>query len=143
MSDVLTVEQLHTELTSLAIQVSELSVDVADSDPASAIELRLHQLAAAVFGGSDSLAQVTSIALLSEHVPLSDCYISDFGTLCCDWDDDPKYQLSLLVSGKGEIAFARYVNGNSSNCAYQPCDGITLPKVISTVLALHFPEAGK
>ena len=40
----------------------------------------------------------------------NDAYISHHGSICVDWDDDPKRQLSIMVRPDGRVLFAAYVN---------------------------------
>jgi hypothetical protein len=51
------------------------------------------------------------VRLLPSELPATDPYISEAGSICFDWDDNPLCQLSILLQDKQQIAFAAYFRG--------------------------------
>ncbi|MBL8297524.1 MAG: hypothetical protein JNN30_04160 [Rhodanobacteraceae bacterium] len=59
------------------------------------------------------------IRLLPDFLPCVEPYVSHAGSLCFDWDENPKFQFSVLLQDRGRVSFAAYflgekVNGSSS-----------------------------
>lgn len=57
------------------------------------------------------------LQLLPADVPPTDSYVSEQESICFDWDDDSKCQLSVMVQQGGRIAFAAYFAGDRLNGA--------------------------
>lgn len=53
------------------------------------------------------------LQLLPADLPVTDPYISESGSICLDWDDNPASQLSVLIKDDGQIGFAGYFAGES------------------------------
>lgn len=51
--------------------------------------------------------------LLPADLPAVEPYISEVGSVCLDWDENPQCQLSVLLKERGQIAFAAYIAGES------------------------------
>lgn len=51
------------------------------------------------------------LQLLPAELPLTDPYVSESGSICFDWDFDSRFQLSLLLKDKNQIAYAAYFSG--------------------------------
>lgn len=54
---------------------------------------------------------VDFVKLLPADVPVTDPYISARGSICMDWDDDPRYQLSVVLKDRDTLGFAAYLDG--------------------------------
>jgi hypothetical protein len=65
---------------------------------------------------SISLDQVKRIfALLPPGLPDVDAYTSHAGSICLDWDANPKNVLSLIIKPYGFIGYACYFDGEKSH----------------------------
>lgn len=51
------------------------------------------------------------LALLPGFLPATDPYVSKQGSIVLDWDFEPQNQLSIMLKGNGQIAFAAYLSG--------------------------------
>lgn len=55
------------------------------------------------------------LQLLPQDLPLTDPYVTEAGSICLDWDDDPNCQLSVLLKDRGQVAFSAYFSGEKVN----------------------------
>lgn len=72
------------------------------------------------------------LRLLPAEMPATEAYITPSGSICLDWDEDPRYQLSILLKDKNQIAFAAYflgekVHGSTRFTSHQ------LPSIMASV----------
>lgn len=51
------------------------------------------------------------LALLPAEMPPTDPYVSQTGSICFDWDFNPRCQLSIILKDKDQIAYAAYFSG--------------------------------
>lgn len=73
-------------------------------------------------GNVDRLLQ-----LLPSEFPVTDPYISESGSICFDWDEDPENQFSILLKEGNKISYAAYFSGEKVNGAAD-FSRIDLPK---------------
>lgn len=57
------------------------------------------------------------LQLLPSNMPATDAYVSRNGSICFDWDDDSRCQISILLQDSERIAFAGYFSGDRVNGA--------------------------
>ena len=70
-----------------------------------------------------------------------DWYVSDEGSVCIDFDHDPKHQLSLMCQKDGQVRFAAYVNGATfTGNAMNPSD--MAPVVQAMIASSTTPASG-
>lgn len=55
------------------------------------------------------------LSLLPAAFPASEPYITDKGSICLDWYEDPQNQFSILLQDDNRIAFAAYFAGERVN----------------------------
>lgn len=55
------------------------------------------------------------LSLLPAIFPASEPYITDKGSICLDWYEDPQNQFSILLQDDNRIAFAAYFAGERVN----------------------------
>lgn len=75
------------------------------------------------------------IRLISDRLPVTDAYVSSNGSLCFDWDEDPSWQLSLLLQESGRLAFAAYFRGERVNGSAPFGPYSSLPQSIETAIS--------
>lgn len=55
------------------------------------------------------------LQLLPEGMPVTDPYVTESGSICLDWDDNPQWQLSILLKNQNRVSFAAYFSGEKVN----------------------------
>lgn len=80
------------------------------------------------------------LQLLPVELPPTDAHISDVESVCFDWDENPKAQLSLMVQRNNKLAFAAYFGGDRFNgaMAFNPME---LPAEVSQVVRRWLRES--
>jgi len=88
------------------------------------LEARLEPFVQSVYAALEGAAEtgyadkfeifdVAKLALaLPREIPVPDSYVTPTGSLCFDWDEDSKNQLSIVLQSKGRIAYAAYFDGD-------------------------------
>lgn len=55
------------------------------------------------------------LQLLPAELPVTDPYVSESGSICFDWDEDPESQFSILLKSENKISYAAYFSGEKVN----------------------------
>lgn len=54
-------------------------------------------------------------ALLPRDISVAESYITPTGSVCFDWDEDPKNQLSIVLQPGGRVGYAAYFDGDRTH----------------------------
>lgn len=71
-------------------------------------------------------------ALLPADMPVVESYVTSSGSLCFDWDEDPRNQFSIILQAGGRIAYAGYFDGDRVNGSSR--FGAALPRDLASTL---------
>lgn len=103
------------QMTSLLVQAIQMAAERGDVASRTAL------------ANFESLLQ-----LLPQDLPITDPYITESGSICLDWDENPDCQLSVLLKDRGQVAFSAYFSGEKVNGSTR-FSGLQLPDSLLAV----------